>query len=62
MDAFDVIVQQIDEKVTQLKDYLSEGRSENFEEYKKTCGEIKGLLIARGYTLDLKQRLENSDE
>ena len=62
MDAFDVIVQQIDEKETQLKDFLSEGRSENFEEYKKTCGEIKGLLIARGYTLDLKQRLENSDE
>jgi hypothetical protein len=62
MDAFDVIVQQIDEKVTQLKDYLSEGRSESFEEYKKTCGEIKGLLIARGYTLDLKQRLENSNE
>ena len=62
MDAFDVIVQQIDEKVTQLKDYLSEGRSESFEEYKKTCGEIKGLLIARGYTLDLKQRMENSDE
>ena len=62
MDAFDVIVQQIDDKVTQLKDYLSEGRSENFEEYKKTCGEIKGLIIARGYTLDLKQRMENSDE
>ena len=62
MDAFDVIVQQIDEKVTQLKDFLSEGKSETFEDYKKTCGEIKGLLIARGYTLDLQQRLENSDE
>ena len=35
MDAFDVIVQQIDEKVTQLKDFLSEGRSDSFEEYKK---------------------------
>ena len=62
MTALDAIVQQIDEKVTQLKDFLSEGRSENFEDYKKTCGEIKGLLIARGYTLDLKQRMENSDE
>ena len=62
MDAFDVIVQQIDEKVTQLKDFLSEGRSDSFEEYKKVCGEIKGLLIARGYILDLKQNMENSDE
>ena len=62
MNAFDVIVQQIDEKVTQHKDFLAEGRSENFEDYKKTCGEIKGLLIARGYILDLKQNMENSDE
>ena len=62
MNAFDVIVKEIDEKVAQLKDFLSEGKSETFEDYKKTCGEIKGLLIARGYTLDLQQRLENSDE
>ena len=62
MDAFDVVVGQIDEKVSQLKDHLAEGKAESFEEYKKTCGEIKGLLIARGYTLDLKQRMENSDE
>ena len=62
MNAFDVIVQQIDEKVTQLKDFLAEGRSENLEDYRKTCGEIKGLLTARGYILDLKQNMENSDE
>jgi hypothetical protein len=62
MDAFDVLIQQADEKVTQLKDYLAEGRAENFEEYKRICGEIKGLLTSRGYALDLKQRLEQSDE
>ena len=62
MDALDVIVEQIDEKVGQLKDYLSEGKAESFEEYKRICGEIKGLLTARGYALDLKQRLEQSDE
>ena len=62
MDALDVVVQQTDEKVTQLKDYLADGRCETFEEYKKTCGEIRGLLIARGYALDLKQNLEISDD
>jgi hypothetical protein len=62
MDALDVIVEQADDKVTQLKDYLSEGKAESFEEYKRICGEIKGLLTARGYALDLKQRLEQSDE
>lgn len=62
MDAFDVLVEQADDKVTQLKEFLAEGRAETYEEYKKICGEIKGLLTARGYALDLKKRLEQSDE
>jgi uncharacterized protein YaaR (DUF327 family) len=62
MDITDVIVSQIDDKVQQLQEAVSSGRADTFEEYKKTCGEIKGLLIARGYALDLKQRLESSDE
>lgn len=62
MDIFDVLVEQADDKITQLKDYLAEGRAETYEEYKALCGEIKGLLIARGNVLDLKQRTENSDE
>ena len=62
MDAFDILVEQTDDKVSQLKDYLAEGKAENFEDYKRICGEIKGLLIVRGYALDLKQRMEQSDE
>ena len=62
MDAFEVVVSQTDEKISQLKDYLSSGRVTSFEEYKSLCGEIRGLLIARGYALDLQQKLENSDE
>jgi hypothetical protein len=62
MDALEVIVQQTDDKITQLKDYLAEGKAESFEDYKRICGEIRGLLIARGYTLDLRKNLEESDE
>ncbi len=62
MNAFEVLIQQADEKIDQLKDYLAEGKAESFEDYKKLCGEIRGLLIMRGYTLDLKQRLETSDD
>ena len=62
MDSLSVVVQQTDEKVTQLKEYLAHARCENFEDYKRTCGEIRGLLIARGYALDLKQNLESSDD
>lgn len=62
MQALEVIVKQTDEKISQLKDYLSEGKAKSFEEYKALCGEIRGLLIARGYALDLQQNLEKMDE
>ena len=62
MDALEVIVEQTDDKILQLKDYLAEGKAESYEEYKRLCGEIKGLLTARGYALDLQQNLENMDE
>jgi len=62
MTEFELLVKQFDEKIAQLKDSVVLGNYEKFEDYKKTCGEIRGLLIARGYVLDLKERLENSDE
>ena len=62
MNAFEILIQQADEKIEQLKEYLAEGKAESFEDYKKLCGEVRGLLIMRGYTLDLKQRLEKSDD
>ena len=62
MNAFDILIKQADEKIEQLKDYLAEGKAETFEEYKKLCGEVRGLLIMRGYTLDLKHRMENADD
>lgn len=62
MTELDVVVKQIDEKVEQLKEVVVTGNFESFDGYKKACGEIRGLLIARGYALDLKDKLENSDE
>ena len=62
MNGFEVLIQQADEKIEQHKEYLAEGKAESFEDYKKLCGEVRGLLIMRGYTLDLKQRLETSDD
>jgi hypothetical protein len=62
MDVFDVLREQVDEKVAQLKEHLSEGKATSFEEYKRLCGEIRGLLLARGYITDLQQKMEYSDE
>jgi hypothetical protein len=62
MTELDVLILQLNEKIDQVKEAVTSGNFERFEDYKKTCGEIRGLLIARGYVLDLKDKLENSDE
>ncbi len=62
MTGLEVLLKQIDEKVQQLQESVTNGNIDKFEDYKKLCGEIRGLLTARGYTLDLKDRMENSDE
>jgi uncharacterized protein YaaR (DUF327 family) len=62
MTELEIIAKQIDDKIAQLKDAVVLGNYEKFEDYKKSCGEIRGLLIARGYVLDLKDQMEKSDE
>ena len=62
MDMYDVLIKEIDDKVKQLFEYVGTGKADTFEEYKRLCGEIKGLLTARGYTIDLKNRMESSDD
>jgi len=62
MTELEIVAKNIEEKVQQLKDYMSDGRCENFEEYSRISGEIRGLLIAKGYALDLKQTMEKADE
>jgi hypothetical protein len=61
MREFEILTKQLDDRVENLKDSVVNGNLE-YVEYKKLCGEIRGLLIARGFILDLKDRLENSDE
>ena len=62
MQPLDLILKQIDEKVRRLEEILGVGEAKDFAEYQRICGEIKGLLSARMFVLDLKQNMENSDE
>ena len=62
MTGLEVLLKQIDEKVLQLEESVTNGNLDKLEDYKKLCGEIRGLLTVRGYILDLKDRMENSDE
>jgi len=62
MDAFEALWDDIDKKVKQLSDWISGGQAQDFGDYQRTCGEIRGLLTARQYITDLKQRMEHSDD
>jgi hypothetical protein len=61
-NALAIIVKQLDDKILQLQEFVATGNVDKFEEYKKVCGEINGLLTARNYITDLNKIMENSDE
>ncbi len=60
--ALEVLVGQIDEKVSRLQETLASGAAKDYAEYQRMCGEIQGLLTARLNTTDLRQTMEHSDE
>ena len=53
---------KIDDKVSQLQMNIADGKAEDYAEYKKMCGEVKGLLTARLYIIGLQERLINDDD
>jgi len=53
---------KIDDKVSQLQISMADGKAEDFAEYKKMCGEVKGLLTARLFIIDLQERVTNDDD
>lgn len=59
---FDVLTDECDEKIEQLKEFLATGNAKTYEEYRAVCGEIKGLLTMKVRVLDLQHAMENSDE
>ena len=61
MTGLEVLAKQLDDKTSQLKESVILGNLDHVQ-YQRLCGEIRGLLIARGYVLDLKDKLENTDE
>jgi hypothetical protein len=60
--ALEHLRKKLDDKVLQLQEALADGMASDYAEYKKTVGEIQGLLTARLYTIDLQERLKESDD
>jgi len=61
MDAFEVLVAQINEEIELIQTAICHGKADSFDEYKRLCGEVRGLLIARELTETLRKKMENSD-
>jgi len=58
----ELITNKVDDKILQLQEAIGDGNAADFSEYKKMCGEIKGLLTARSYIKDLQERLNHDDD
>ena len=60
--ALEHLRKKIDDKILQLQEAMADGMAQDFADYKKMVGEIQGLLAARLYTIDLQERLKESDD
>lgn len=62
MDAFDLLRTQIKQEVESIGASVAAGSAKDYAEYQYLCGKIRGLLIAQDLIIDLKERMETSDD
>ena len=62
MDPLDALAQELDKDIAGKRDWVASGQAKDYADYQRMCGEIHGLLLARQEVLDLKHKMENSDE
>jgi hypothetical protein len=58
----EALLRQCRDKRSQIADAVSSGAAKDYAEYRALCGEVRGLLTAESYLLDLAKNLENSDD
>ena len=61
-DNLDYLLREYKERIEMLQQATGAGHCQSYEEYKYACGQIRGLESACATIIDLKSRLENSDE
>ena len=62
MNELDYLLKEYRERIDMLKQAAAAGNCTSFDEYKHTCGQIRGLESACMLITDLKKRMETSDE
>jgi hypothetical protein len=58
----EVLLKQYRDKRNQIAEAVSSGAAKDYAEYRALCGEVRGLLTAESYLLDLAKNLENADD
>lgn len=62
MNEIDYLLSEYKDRIEMLQTALAQGNCTNFEEYRYTCGQIRGLEAACALIADLKQKMEHSNE
>jgi hypothetical protein len=62
MNELDYLLDEFKERIGMLQAAAGAGNCSSYDEYKYTCGQIRGLEAACLTIIDLKQRMENSHE
>ena len=57
-----LVVKEINKLKQEREAYVAAGRSDNYNDYRHTCGVILGLNYAENIINDLVQRMEKSDD
>lgn len=59
---FDILLGEYKDRIAMLTDAMARGNCSSYEEYKYTSGQLRGLETACAVIVDLKKRLEHTDE
>ena len=62
MNAFQLILKEIEERRDMLAKALMQGSAKDYAEYRAMCGEIKGLLEAHSFITEIVKKLEQDDD
>ena len=61
MTVLELILEKLDDQKTRTVDDIATG-NRSFDEYKYSCGVVRGLLIAAELIKDLEEQMEKSDD
>ena len=62
MDAFELLIEQIEQGITRHNDNLGRGNAKDYAEYRHTAGTVRGLRIAQDLISGPAKTMEQNDE